>query len=183
MKQKKIYWRPLTQRALDETLKRARVDGVWTAIFALGPTVVAGIGAWRITGSVTWTAVWTIVALLAISVAHFLWRVAQLPKVIAMEQSEAHRAELDAIRGERDGALFQLAVLMPGEREAFVARSKSTIAQLASYYISSHDGISPRMAAGLELPPEQWLNAELARTGHNWRVSNIRGAQYDIVDA
>ncbi len=176
------YWRHLARRALTETLARARLDTPWTAIFGLGPTVAAGIGAWAITGNATWTAIWSVSALAALSLLYFLYRLVVLPKQLAQEAATAHLAELHAIRGERDGALFQLAVLMPGEREAFLARAKSTIAQLASFYIASHDGISSAMLAGMELPPEQWLNAELERCGQTWRVRNVQGDKYDIVD-
>lgn len=43
--------------------------------------------------------------------------------------------------------------------------------------MTSHDGISPRMVGGLELLPEKWLNAELARMNQTWRVRDLQSLE------
>jgi hypothetical protein len=53
--------------------------------------------------------------------------------------------------------------------------------QLRSYYILSHSGISPELAAGLAWPPEAWLNEELKNRGERWHVQ-ISGGNYEIED-
>jgi len=54
--------------------------------------------------------------------------------------------------------------------------------QLTNLYMLSHDNITPRMAAGMELPPIEFLNAELALAGATWRVSKVIGADAETYD-
>ncbi len=54
--------------------------------------------------------------------------------------------------------------------------------QLTNLYMLTHDGISSRMMAGMELPPANFLNAELERQGANWRVKEVVDAKAHIVD-
>ncbi len=50
-------------------------------------------------------------------------------------------------------------------------QQKATVLQkLTQEYILSHDGISPRLAAGLEYPPSEWINKRLAELGYSWRL-------------
>ena len=44
------------------------------------------------------------------------------------------------------------------------------LVSLTRLYIASHDGISSEMMAGLQLPPDDWLNGELAKRGKAWHV-------------
>ncbi|MEI9930756.1 MAG: hypothetical protein WDM89_09445 [Rhizomicrobium sp.] len=39
------------------------------------------------------------------------------------------------------------------------------------------------MMAGLELPPEWWLNEQLEKQGKPWRVRNVRGTRFESYDA
>lgn len=52
--------------------------------------------------------------------------------------------------------------------------------QLTQLYITSHDGISAEMLAGLELPRAEWLNEQLEKYGANWRVRNVQGPNAEI---
>jgi hypothetical protein len=51
------------------------------------------------------------------------------------------------------------------------------LTQLTQLYLASHDGITPRMMAGMELPPVDFMNAELEKQHATWRVSSTDGAQ------
>lgn len=62
-----------------------------------------------------------------------------------------------------------------GERAAILSK-------LTNLYILSHDGISPRMAAGMELPSADFLNAELERQGVKWRVRSVNGPNAETYD-
>ena len=62
------------------------------------------------------------------------------------------------------------------------AQQRDVLRQLTQLYILSHDGISPRMAAGLELPPADFINAELERQHAVWRVSKVDGAEAETYD-
>lgn len=68
-------------------------------------------------------------------------------------------------------------VQMEADRRAAVIR------QLTQLYILSHDGISSRMMAGMELPPSGFLNQELERKGEKWRVQSVnddKAVTYDV---
>lgn len=52
--------------------------------------------------------------------------------------------------------------------------ARARLDQLRVLWINSHDGISPEMLAGLEWPPEDWLNANLMKQGERWRA-RVRG--------
>jgi hypothetical protein len=54
--------------------------------------------------------------------------------------------------------------------------------QLTVLYINDHDGISPQMMAGLELPPAGWLNTELEKLRANWRVRSVNGPNAETYD-
>ena len=58
----------------------------------------------------------------------------------------------------------------------------ATLKQLTKLYIQSHDGISPRMLAGMELPPVDFLNEELDRQRSNWRVRSTDGNRAEIYE-
>lgn len=60
-----------------------------------------------------------------------------------------------------------------------VARRSGVLRQLTQLYIFSHDGITPRMMAGMELPPAEFLNPELERSGETWRVRSVNGAKVE----
>jgi hypothetical protein len=66
------------------------------------------------------------------------------------------------------------AVLMDSTKSTVDATEKTRreqiLARLTNLYILSHDGITPAIAARIELPPSAWLNAELERMGEKWRL-------------
>jgi len=56
------------------------------------------------------------------------------------------------------------------------------LGQITDLYMLSHDGITPEMAAGLQLPPEGYINAQLTKQGAQWRVRNINGPHCETYD-
>jgi hypothetical protein len=68
------------------------------------------------------------------------------------------------------------------EQQATLASRVAYVNALTRTYIQGHDGISSEMMGGLELPPEIWLNRELAKAGETWRVRNIRGPRFEIYE-
>ena len=73
--------------------------------------------------------------------------------------------------------------LAPSDRRPVEANRRAGILrQLTQLYIASNDGISPRMASGMELPPADFLNAELERSGERWRVKNVNGPNAETYD-
>lgn len=63
-----------------------------------------------------------------------------------------------------------------------INRRQSILRQLTELYMMSNDGISSRMAAGMELPPADFLNEELEKLGESWRVHSVNGQNADIYE-
>ena len=64
-----------------------------------------------------------------------------------------------------------------------VAPRSDILRRITQLYVFEHDGISPGILAGSELPPESFINDQLAKMGEPWRVRNIQGAvaeSYDV---
>lgn len=72
---------------------------------------------------------------------------------------------------------------LPPVLEDSVAVRRAYIGQLTNLYIYSHDGISSEMLAGMQLPPEDWLNEQLAKNGKAWRVRNVQGTNVETYNA
>lgn len=70
----------------------------------------------------------------------------------------------------------------PVDKSQIASQRAAVLRQLTHLYILSNGGISSRMMAGLELPPEEFLNKELERQGLPWRVRNVSGANADTYD-
>jgi hypothetical protein len=58
----------------------------------------------------------------------------------------------------------------------------ATLQSLTNLYMLSHDGITPEMAAGLEFPPEEWVNSQLDKRHEAWRV-HIDGQKVNFYDS
>jgi len=50
------------------------------------------------------------------------------------------------------------------------ARRAAYLQRLTNEYVASHDGITPAMMAGNELPPKDWLDQRLKELGQDWQV-------------
>jgi hypothetical protein len=62
------------------------------------------------------------------------------------------------------------------------AERTTVLQQLASLYVRTHDNIPPRMRAGLEGPPIEFLNSELEKMGADFRVLAVEGLSVDLCD-
>jgi len=63
------------------------------------------------------------------------------------------------------------------------AERQALLEVLTQQYIRSNpEGLSARAKVGLELPPAEWINAELAKLGEHWRVRDVRGNECEIVN-
>lgn len=68
------------------------------------------------------------------------------------------------------------------EREARIAERAHLVAKLTNKYMLSHDGITSDMGSGLQLPPIDWLNDELAKQRKPWRIKRIDGSTFETYD-
>jgi hypothetical protein len=71
----------------------------------------------------------------------------------------AHREWQEAIKKEADNKKAE-----QDRRAVLIRRLTQT------YIVDRGDDISPRMQAGLDLPPSAWLNQQLQEMGETWRM-------------
>jgi hypothetical protein len=146
---------------------------LWSAMpsISLGPAVLAIAGLMAVAGAVEWQSNLNKKRAPSIEAA-----IPSAPQPAPAQASppakpEGHDAEV-GVPG--DVAAPAVPREMPVDRDAILAK-------ITHLYILSHDGISPRMAAGLELPPSDFVNAELAKMGLDWRVGKTEGAKVELV--
>jgi len=131
----------------------ALVSAAALAVAWLLPVTFPGLHGWGL------AAVWIATALVF---GVGLWLIFHRPaEVVAEEGLKAPVLEAEAQKRAQRGPVLR---------------------QITQLYILSHDGISPRMMAGMELPPEEFINAELERQGATWRVRNVNGETADTYD-
>jgi hypothetical protein len=157
------YWKSVIARARKEAFELARWDSPARLAFSAGPVVVSGIVTWMITKNwITGAFVSLgVVAILALTV--FVLKLVTLPSRMAAEAEAKNVAEVEALKAR----LHSEASAM---QQAEIARRHQLLARLNQLYMLSNDGISLEMAAGLDAPPRDWLNAQLAKHGETWRV-------------
>lgn len=157
------YWATVARRALLETLALTPWASPAKAAFSIIPTLVAAATAYAVTGSAVQTGVIALAVTTALGAGTFGWKVLAVPPAMARETAHA------------------LAALTPSEDiQALVERRrrKYLISDLTRLYPFAADSVTPEIAAGIELPPVEWLNEQLARRGEDWQVTETRGLDY-----
>ncbi len=157
------YWAIVTKRALHETLALTPWASPAKAVFSVVPTLVAAGAAYAMTGSPVQAGLVTLASTAALALGAFVWKLLTVPPAMAREADKA------------------LAALTPSETAgALVERNRrhSLIADLAKLYPLVADLIPPEVAAGIELPPAEWLNEQLARRDEDWQIIETRGREY-----
>lgn len=157
------YWATVAKRALRETLALTPWASPAKAVFSVVPTLVAAVTAYAVTGNLVQTGGITLAATLALAVGAFVWKLATVPAAMAAEAARA------------------LAALTPSEDEKEAAerrRRRDLISDLAKLYPLVADSVPPEIAAGIALPPVEWLNEELARRDEDWQIMETRGREY-----
>lgn len=99
------------------------------------------------------------------------------PSALAPVKAVASAAPAPSPSIERQAREAPMRVDTPDDKRGERAQMLTRLTQL---YINSHDGITSEMMSGLELPPAEWLNAQLERYGADWRVRSTRGPNADI---
>lgn len=86
----------------------------------------------------------------------------------------------------RDEQIKGLEAKLPAHQNEAAIEQESgrhiLLGRLTAEYQHSHQNLSRRMLAGLELPPAEWINAELEKLDEPWRVRNIRGRNCEIYE-
>jgi hypothetical protein len=126
---------------------------------------------------VTFVAASVLIAGLVYGVARWAFqsRLDSLKERIALKEDQIGdlRAKLVEVRQ----AIDTPPAVMPGE-----VGYSAVLRQLTQIYVFDNDAISADLLAGRELPPEEWLNAQLRERGESWRVRNIHGPIAEIYD-
>lgn len=157
------YWRGVLDRATRETLALTPWSSPAKAIFGLAPPLAAGTAALVITGSFLQTGVIAVLVGAIMAAGVFVWKLVSVPPAMAAEAAKAlaetrptdqHRAALEEKRRQR------------------------LIEDLAKLYQLSTPDSSLSVVAGLDLPPVDWLNEELAVRGEDWQILETRGREY-----
>lgn len=89
------YWTVVGRRALREALEHSKLHKVSVTLFTLAPSIIAGVGAWMKTGEPTWTTVFTLTTLAAMTCLGALFRLATVPPKLA-EEARLERSALEA---------------------------------------------------------------------------------------
>jgi hypothetical protein len=120
---------------------------------------------WLVSGQFALATLVGLAATLGIGLLIYLWKLMMAPAKLAEEA----RSRLAQVTEEEDSA----------ER----SRRRSVIARLVELYcLELGDAAPAAVRAGLELPPEEWLNEHLAELGEVWHVLNIRGTNYQTFE-
>ena len=156
----KVVWKQAHRRALRETLELVRMDTPVRAMLTIGTPVIATLVAWHVLGQFAIATTAALAALLALGLLIYVFKLILTPSRMVLEE----RAEIGRLTSTKADA--------EGSRRDHLIRS------LTRLYTLSSDGISPELAAGLELPPRDWLNEQLGMRGEHWSVYEIRGTEY-----
>jgi hypothetical protein len=93
-----------------------------------------------------------------------------------IRSEDIHRAEIGDLNGKMDFVRnqntnlsnFLLSSKNTGMSEADRRKGIETV--LRNKYILTHDPIDPEILAGNQMPPQDWMNQELASMGEHWKV-------------
>jgi hypothetical protein len=158
------YWTRIFARAWRETLEALRLEsGVRVATTVGAPALATLIFAY-VTGEFAWTGIATVGIVLSIGVGVFSTKAARLASATFREVE----GQLHQILSHLDEAEHMLRV--------------DLIDRLVALYLSSTPEACAKIRTGLELPPVEWLNANLLELGEAWRVCSVRGVRYCIAD-
>jgi hypothetical protein len=158
------YWRGVAKRAFWEARGEVRLDTPVRIVTGVVIPIAAGLIVGLTTGSVAWGSVVSVGLLLLVGACLFIQKLFVVPGRMAAEQ----KAEIERLTVEED--------------DAESARRHRLIQRLTQLYILSHDGITPALAAGLEMPPKDWLNEQLGTQGERWSIHEIRGTEYSTFE-
>ena len=162
---RETIWAQARRRAFAETLELIRLDSLPRALLTLGVPAATLSALWFVTGALLPATAITVAATLIIGLLIFLAKLVTTPARLAEEAT----ALLAAQASQKDN------------EEA--ARRRSVIAKLVALYTEVRgDDVAPAIRAGLELPPEDWLNEHLSEFGESWQVFNTVGTGYQTFE-
>jgi len=116
-------------------------------------------------------------------VAYGLARWAYVARLDAAEDRLTLKDEQIADRDRKLAELRRLSESPPPRVEPHgdgIEDYSAVIRQLVQLYVLGHDGLSPALLAGTELPPRDWMNVQLAKMGKGWRVGAVLGPTAEI---
>lgn len=157
------YWATVAKRALRETLELTPWASPAKAVFSVVPTLSAAGAAYAVTGSPVQTGLFTLATTAALAAGAFVWKLLTVPPAMAREAAQT----LAALKPSDDA-----------QADAERRRRDRVIADLVKLYPLVADSIPAEIMAGLDLPPMEWLNEQLARRGEDWQIIETRGREF-----
>ena len=162
---KNSVWADARRRARDETLELVRLNDPIRALLTFGvPLATIGLF-WFISGQWAFATAIGLSSTLCIGILIYLAKLVIAPAKLAEEaRSKLSEETLEAEQAQR-------------------SRRHSVINKLVGLYcLESGDSAPAPIRAGLELPPEDWLNEHLANLGEVWTIFNINGTDYQTFE-
>lgn len=157
------YWATVLRRALRGTLALTPWASPAKTLFSVVPTLAAAIAAYVATGSPVQTGLITLGVTAALALGAFGWKLLAVPPALAREAAEALAAAVPT---------------QDAEEAAERRRRDRVISDLVRLYPLVADGVAPEVLAGLDLPPMEWLNEQLARRDEDWQIIETRGREF-----
>jgi hypothetical protein len=158
-------WREARRRAWAETLDLLRLNEAPRAILTLGTPIVA-IGVARFLSAQWATAtIGGLAGTFGLGILIFLFKLLAAPAKLAAEM----RSQLQ----ERD----------EHQAEAESSRRREIVGRLVELYrLVAEGSVAPQIAAGLQLPPVDWMNEQLAEIGEDWQIAAVMGTKYQTIE-
>ena len=160
------YWRAVATRAARETVALTPWSSPAKLLFGLGPTLVACLAAYQLTGSLVQTSLIAVCVTLGMAGLAFIWKLLAVPAAMAAE------------------AAAELARARPAAEETARIehqRRRRVVDNLVRLYLIK-EGPAPEIEAGLSLPPMDWLNEHLADHGEDWQIFDVRGCEFSTLE-
>lgn len=150
------YWNQVANRAAKEARTVARLEDNARLVLAFVIPLTAGGLTWWISGKPTLATFIAVGLVILFASGVFFWKLFAVPAAMAAEQS-ARIAHLETAMA---GASLS------NEDNERIAMVRGII----RLYAFAADGISPEIAAGVELPPAEWINKKVAERGGDFEV-------------
>lgn len=154
-------WAEARIQAARDTLELARLNEPFRAVITLGVPLATVAGVWVVSGQLALAALIGLLALFTLALGMFLVKL------------------IGNVAGIAERARKELATRAADDERAEMERRDEVVAKLGDLYLLERGGQgAAAIKAGLELPPEDWLNEHLAERGEVWHICGTHNAYY-----
>lgn len=159
------YWNQVAKRAAREARAVARLEDNARLVLAFAIPLTAGVLTWWLSGKPTLATFITVGLVMLFASSVFIWKMVTVPAEIAAEQL---------------AQIANLETTMAGARLSADDKERIALVQgIIRLYAFEADGISPAIAAGIELPSADWINKKIVERGGDFEVKTS-GSTFSI---